>query len=210
MTIGTWACSFGHYVCAVDSSQVRLMKKAAPWLLLGGVLLASAIALRAQGRLWICSCGYVAFWCGDINSAGNSQHLLDPYTFTHVIHGFLFIALVQLLRPRWADSWKIAGALSLEALWEVIENSSYVIERYRSQTVSLGYAGDSIVNSLGDLIACAGGVLIARRLGVGRTIALAVAIEIVLLVVVRDNLTLNIIMLLFPSDAIRAWQMGSN
>ena len=208
MTIGTWACSFGHYVCAEDSPQVRLMKKAAPWLLLGGVLLVSAIALRAQGRLWICPCGYVAFWYGDINSPGNSQHLFDPYTFTHVIHGFLFIALVQLLRPQWADPWKIAGALSLEALWEVIENSAYIIQRYRSQTVSLGYAGDSIVNSLGDLIACAVGVLIARRLGVARTIAVAVAIEIVLLIVVRDNLTLNIIMLLFPSDAIRAWQMG--
>jgi len=80
------------------------MKKAAPWLLLGGVLLASAIALRVQGRLWICSCGYVSFWCGDINSAGNSQHLFDPYTFTHVIHGFLFIALMHLLRPRWEGS----------------------------------------------------------------------------------------------------------
>jgi Protein of unknown function (DUF2585) len=192
----------------VDSSEERLMKKAAPWLMLGGVLLASAIALRVQGRLWICSCGYVALWCGDINSAGNSQHLFDPYTFTHIIHGFLFIALVHLLAPRLEDSWKIAGALSLEALWEVIENSTFIIERYRHETISLGYTGDTIVNSFGDLLACALGVLIARRLGVVKTIVLTVVIEIVLLIVVKDNLTLNIIMLLFPNESIRAWQMG--
>jgi hypothetical protein len=185
------------------------MKRAAPWLLLGGVLLVSTIALRVQGRLWICSCGHVALWCGDINSPDNSQHLFDPYTFTHVLHGFLFIALVHLLRPKWAESWKIAGALSLEALWEVIENSTYIIERYRSETISLGYTGDTIVNSFGDLIASIVGVLIARKLGVVKTIALAAAIEVVLLITVRDNLILNIIMLLFPSDAIRSWQMGN-
>jgi len=185
------------------------MKKVSPWLLLGGVLVVSAIALRVQGRLWICPCGYVAFWYGDINSAGNSQHLFDPYTFTHVLHGFLFIGFVQLLWPRWAESSKIVGSLLLEALWEVIENSTYIVERYRSETVSLGYMGDSIINSFGDLLACLVGVLIARRLGVARTIALSIVIEIVLLFTVRDNLTLNIIMLLFPSDAIRAWQLGN-
>ena len=185
------------------------MKKAAPWLLLGTVLFIAAIALRLQGRLWICSCGYVAFWRGDINTGGNSQHLFDPYTFTHVIHGFVFIALVQLLSPRWGKDWKIAGALLLETLWELIENSTYIIERYRSETISLGYTGDTIVNSFGDVIACLVGVLIARRLGVARTIALALAIEIVLLVAVRDNLTLNIIMLFFPNDAIRGWQLGN-
>jgi hypothetical protein len=185
------------------------MKKAAPWLLLGSVLFVSVILLRAQGRLWICSCGYVALWNGDINGAGNSQHLFDPYAFTHVLHGFIFIGLVQLLWPRWAEPSKIVGALSLEALWEVIENSRYIVERYRSETASLGYTGDSIVNSAGDLIACLVGVLIAKKLGAARTIALGLAIEIVLLIVVRDNLTLNIIMLLFPNDAIRAWQLGN-
>jgi Protein of unknown function (DUF2585) len=184
------------------------MKKAAPWLVLAGVLVFSSFILRFQGRLWICSCGYVVPWCGDINSSGNSQHLFDPYTFTHIIHGFLFLGLAQILWPRLEESWKIVAALSLEALWEVIENSAYIIERYRSQTISLGYTGDTIVNSLGDFIACAAGILVARRLGLARTIALGVAIEIVLLIAVRDNLTLNIIMLFFPSDAIRAWQSG--
>ena len=182
------------------------MRKAYPWLGLAAILVISAIVLRLQGRLWICSCGYVALWCGDINSVGNSQHLFDPYAFTHVLHGFLFIAFVQLLRPRIEESWKVSAALGMEALWEVIENSTYVIERYRSQTISLGYTGDTIVNSFGDLIACSVGILVARRLGVLWTIVLAVVIELVLLVTIRDNLLLNIIMLLFPSEAIRQWQ----
>jgi hypothetical protein len=184
------------------------MKKAAPWLVLAGVLVIAALALRIQGRLWICKCGYVAFWCGDINSSGASQHLFDPYTFTHVIHGFLFLGLVYLLWPRLEASWKIVVAIALEALWEVIENSTIVIERYRSQTISLGYTGDTIVNTFGDLIACIVGALVARRLGAARTIALTIVIELVLLFTVRDNLLLNIIMLFYPSEAIRQWQMG--
>jgi hypothetical protein len=182
------------------------MKKAAPWLMLALAIVLGAAALRLQGRLWVCSCGYVALWCGDINSSGNSQHLFDPYTFTHVIHGFLFLGFVYLVGPRLSSSWKIALALALEALWEVIENSTYVIERYRAQTISLGYTGDTIVNSLGDLIACAVGAVVARWLGVTKTILLTVAIEVLLLIAVRDNLLLNIIMLIFPSDAIRQWQ----
>jgi hypothetical protein len=184
------------------------MKKAAPWLMLAGVLGVAALALRIQGRLWICECGYVALWWGDINSSGNSQHLFDPYALTHVIHGFLFLGFVYLLWPRLEGSWKVAVTLALEALWEVIENSTIIIERYRSQTISLGYTGDTIVNSFGDLIACAVGALVARRLGVARTIALTVVIELVLLFTIRDNLLLNIIMLFYPSKAIQQWQMG--
>ena len=184
------------------------MKKASPWLMLLLVLIAMATAMRLQGRLWICSCGYVLPWCGDIKSAGNSQHLFDPYTFTHIIHGFMFIALVELIWPRLEAIWKLVGALSLEAVWEAIENASFIIERYRSETVSLGYTGDTIVNSLGDIAACALGVLLARRLGVARTLLLAVIIEGILLITVRDNLVLNIIMLLYPIDAIRTWQSG--
>ena len=184
------------------------MKKAAPWLMLAGVLMIAVLAMRLQGRLWMCACGYVVPWCGDINSSGSSQHLFDPYTFTHVIHGFLFIGFVQFLWPKVRTSWKVAGAMALEALWEVIENSTYIIERYRSQTISLGYTGDTIVNSFGDLVGCAVGILVALRLGVAKTVALAIAIEVVLLITVRDNLLLNIIMLLYPSDAIRVWQSG--
>ena len=182
------------------------MKKAAPWLMLALAIVLATAALRLQGRLWICSCGHVALWYGDINSSGNSQHLFDPYTFTHVIHGFLFLGFVCLVGPRLSSSWKFALVLALVELWEVIENSSYVIERYRAQTISLGYTGDTIVNSLGDLIACAIGAVVARWLGVTKTILLTVAIEVLLLIAVRDNLLLNIIMLIFPSEAIREWQ----
>src|SRR4029434_9367412 len=131
-------------------------------------------------------------------------HLFDPYTFTHVLHGFIFLGLVQLLWPKSGHSWQLVGALSLEALWAVIANSTYVMQRYRSETVSRGYAGDSIVNSFGDLVACLAGVLIALKMVLAKTLVLTFAIEFVLLITVRDNLTLNIIMLLFPSDAIRA------
>jgi len=179
-----------------------------PWLFLTAAIIVMALAMYLQGRLWICACGYVLPWSGDINGPGNSQHVFDPYTFTHVIHGFLFFAGIQLLWPRIDETWKFAAALSLEAVWEMIENSSYVINRYRSETLAIGYTGDTIVNSIGDLLACALGIILARRLGVRRTVVLALAIEAILLVTVRDNLLLNILMLLYPIEAIRAWQSG--
>jgi len=185
-----------------------MTKKTLPWFVLGVVLLGTAVALRLQGRLWICACGYVLPWSGDVNSADNSQHLFDPYSFTHVIHGFLFIGLVQLLWPRLSWSWKLVAALSAEALWEVIENTSFVIERYRAETISLGYTGDTVLNSFGDILVCGLGALLARRIGLVKTIVLAVIIELTLLLTIRDSLLVNIIMLIHPVDAIRAWQAG--
>jgi hypothetical protein len=147
-------------------------------------------------------------WSGNIYSADNSQHLFDPYTFTHVVHGFLFAGLVHLVWPRVSQAWKFTAALCAEMLWEAIENSTVVIERYRSETISLGYVGDSILNSFGDILACAAGIVVPRRLGPGRTIVLALLIETILLLTIRDNLLLNIIMLLYPIEAIRVWQAG--
>jgi Protein of unknown function (DUF2585) len=183
------------------------MKKA-PWLVLIAVLLAMTVAMRIQGRMWTCSCGYVHAWSGDINSADNSQQFLDPYTWTHVIHGFMFIGMMHLLWPHLNEVWKLVGALSLEALWEAIENTNYIINRYRSETIALGYTGDTILNSFGDVLACALGAILARRIGLVRTIGLAFLIEAILLIAVRDNLSLNIVMLLYPIDAIRRWQLG--
>ena len=173
-----------------------------------GVFLGMIVALRLQGRLWTCSCGYVRLWAGNIYSADNSQHLFDPYTFTHVTHGFLLLGIVHLLFPMLSEIWKFTVALSTEMLWEAIENTTVVIERYRSETVSIGYVGDTILNSVGDVLACVLGILIARRLGLTRTIALAALIELILLLTVRDNLLLNILMLVYPVEAIRAWQAG--
>jgi hypothetical protein len=184
------------------------LKKALPWLVMIVVFVGLVVALRLQGRLWTCSCGYILFWSGNINSADNSQQLFDPYSFTHVVHGFLFFGIVYLFWPRLERIWQFAIGLSAEMVWEAIENSTVIIDRYRSETISIGYVGDTILNSFGDLLACALGMVVARRLGLGRTLALAFAIEAVLLIMVRDNLLLNIIMLFFPMDGIRAWQAG--
>jgi len=198
-----WACRL-----AVQSAIIRAMKKALPWLVLVAVLAFMAIENRAQGRLWVCSCGHIRAWVQDPNSSENSQQLFDPYTFTHVIHGFLMLGIVHWLLPRLSQPWKLVMTLSLEAVWEMIENSTFIIQRYRSETVSLGYTGDTILNSFGDVFACAVGALVARRLGVMKTVVLTFAIELVLLATIRDNLLLNIIMLIYPSDAIRHWQLG--
>lgn len=184
------------------------MKKFLPWVVLGGVLCAMAVQLRLQGRFWICACGYVLAWSGNINSADNSQHLFDPYSFTHVLHGFMFIGLVHLLWPRLAEAWKIVGVLTVEALWEVIENSAFIINRYRAATISIGYTGDTILNSFGDILACTLGALVARKLGVVKTLVLAGVIEAILLISIRDSLLLNIIMLIHPIEAIKVWQAG--
>jgi Protein of unknown function (DUF2585) len=198
------------WICrsSTQSGIIRAMKKALPWLVLVGVLAAMAIENRAQGRLWICSCGYVRAWVQDINGAENSQQLFDPYTFTHVLHGFLMLGIVQLFWRRMDETWKFVLALSGEAVWEMIENTSFIIQRYRSETISLGYTGDTILNSFGDVLACALGVLLARRLGAVKTIALTLVTELALLITIRDSLLLNVIMLIHPSDAIRHWQSG--
>jgi hypothetical protein len=184
------------------------MKKYLPWLVFSGVLGAMTVQLRLQGRLWLCACGHVAAWAGNVNSPENSQQLFDPYSFTHVLHGFMFFGAVHFLWPQLSRVWQMVAALSAEALWEVIENTSFIIERYRSETVSIGYTGDTILNSFGDIAACALGAVVARKLGVAKTVVLAAGIEIALLLTIRDSLLLNIIMLIYPLDALRTWQAG--
>lgn len=172
------------------------------------ITILAAAQLRLQGRRWICECGAVWLWSGDVTSANNSQHLFDPYSFTHMLHGVLFwAAIARAGRPR-RPEWQLWLALALEALWEVVENTEFVIQRYREATLALGYQGDTIVNSLGDLAACGLGFALARRLGWRRSLALFLITEVVLALWIRDSLILNIIMLLFPIDAIKQWQMG--
>ena len=168
--------------------------------------------LFAMDRPPICECGYVSLWYGDINSSGNSQHLSDWYTPSHIIHGMLFYGLGWLLFSRLgvggnaAGKWSFTLAIALEAAWEIIENTPMVIDRYRSVTVNWGYSGDSIINSMADLGWMSLGFWLALKLPVKVTIALAVIMEIVVALVVRDNLTLNVIMLIWPFEAIREWQ----
>jgi Protein of unknown function (DUF2585) len=179
-----------------------------PTFAVASVLLATAFQLRHQGRLWICACGRFLPWLGDAWNSETSQQLFDPYSFTHVLHGFAFCGLLAWGLPRLPWTWRLSLAVAAEAVWEVIENTEFVIRRYRETTAALGYNGDTIVNSLGDITACALGFLLARRLGLLRTALVFAATELVLLFWIRDSLLLNILMLIYPSDKLRAWQAG--
>lgn len=183
-------------------------EKVWPWFAAAVVLLVAMLGLRSQGRLWWCACGRLLLWTGDAWSSDTSQHPFDPYSFTHVLHGFLFCGLLAWGARRLSMTWQLCLAVSAEALWEVAENSEFVIRRYRETTAALGYQGDTIVNSLGDILACGLGFVIARRLGFTRSLALFVATEVLLLIWIRDSLILNVVMLLYPVQAIKAWQIG--
>jgi hypothetical protein len=166
---------------------------------------AAAAELAMGRRVWGTG-GLPGLWSGDILSEHNSQFLLDPYSFTHITHGVLLYALVTLVLRHSPVTTRLLWAIGLESAWEVLENTSFIIDRYRAETISLNYYGDSVVNSVGDIAACIVGFLLASRLPRRATVATAVTLEVLLAVWTRDNLTLNIIMLIHPIEAIRTWQ----
>ncbi len=190
---------------ASNDSVVR-RGRAWPLLAIVALLAATAFQLRHQGRFWLCTCG-PRFWSGNICSSENSQQFLDPYSFTHVLHGLVYFILLKLLLPRVRPLWRLCMAIALAAGWELLENTNFIINRYREATASLGYSGDTVVNSLGDISCAALGFVIARAFGWRRSVILFVVTEVVLLFWIRDGLILNIIMLIHPIQAIRAWQM---
>ena len=170
-----------------------------------GGLAMVAVLLWLGRRPW-CKCGGFSPWSWEIYSQHNSQHLIDPYFFSHVLHGFVFFAVLWPLRHRFSGATRLVAAGAVEAMWEILENSPMVIQRYREATISLDYFGDSIANSIFDLIACLLGYTIASRLRWYYVLAIFVIVELVLLATIRDCLVLNVIMLVCPSQAILDWQ----
>ena len=193
-------------------AQGRLRPLAIAGLALLLVAVAAAILL-AMGREPICKCGYVKFWQGQVFSSENSQHIADWYTFSHIIHGFLFYGLFWLIRrvTGLPISFGVALLLSIvvESAWEITENSPAVIDHYRSATISLDYYGDSVLNSVCDILSMVLGFVSARLAPVWLTVSSALAMELIVGWLIRDNLTLNVIMLLWPMDWIKAWQGGA-
>jgi len=187
-----------------ESKRASLLQIAATCL----VLLLMIVVLRVEGRSFFCTtCNQFAVWIGDTCSSSTSQQLLDPYSFTHVLHGFLFFWLITLLLRRLSPPWQFSLALFLEAAWEVFENTRFVIDKYRTETAALGYTGDTIVNSLGDLACALAGFLLARQLGVRRSLIVFALVELVLILWIHDSLLLQILMLVRPVGALKSWQM---
>ena len=178
------------------------------WLIALGLAVVAAAILLLMGRPPICTCGEVKLWVGEVHGPDNSQHLADWYTPSHIIHGFLFYFLGWLFLRRNPPGDRLIAAILIEAGWEVLENTNWVIDRYREATMALGYTGDSVINSLFDMLWMILGFGIARRLPVWVTVAVALAFEVLTLVAIRDNLTLNVLMLVAPVDSIAQWQSG--
>ena len=173
-----------------------------------GIVLVTAALELAMGRSPLYAHGPVKIWVGDVNSDQNSQQVTDPYTFSHVIHGALFYGLTHVAMGPASFGTRLIVALTIEGSWEAYENTDTVINRYRAATIALGYYGDTVLNSVSDIAACLVGFLIASRLRWWWNVSWVVATEIVLAIAIRDNLTLNVIMLIWPIEAIRRWQLG--
>lgn len=170
------------------------------------IILVQILSQYLMGRIWICECGYVKLFEAGVNTPGNSQHLFDWYTPSHIIHGFLLYGLGWLVMRKRPITAKLALAAFIEAAWEILENSPIIIDRYRAATIAVGYTGDSILNSGMDMVAMIAGFFFAARMPVWLTVVIALGFEVLTTIVIRDNLTLNVLMLIWPIEAVKTWQ----
>jgi hypothetical protein len=192
-------------------TNTRVRRAGSPWRYVAAAAAIMALAaaiLLAMGRTPFCRCGSIRLWTPDAWGPENSQQLTDPYTFTHITHGILLYFIAWIVAPGLSLPARAVLVIAAESAWEVLENTDMVIDRYRAATMALGYYGDSVFNSMGDILACAGGFAIASRLPARATIALVIVLELALTMTIRDSLLLNIVMLVHPIDAVRTWQAG--
>ncbi|PYS88597.1 MAG: hypothetical protein DMF62_09240 [Acidobacteria bacterium] len=183
---------------------------AAALIVCSAIAAAMAGVLRLDGRAWWCKLGDRAIYINDAwNSSHTSQHFLDPYSFTHILHGVLMFWIAGSIFKKISPYWQLTIAAAAEAGWEILENSNFIIEKYRANTAALDYFGDSIANSVGDLLACLIGFWIAAKLGLWKSLAFFLAVELILLFWIRDSLLLSIVMLIYPIDTLKTWQNGA-
>jgi hypothetical protein len=192
-----------------ELSAVERTDSRTPLILAGSLSLVMILVLRGMGRIWWCACGSATPLTLQAWGPHNSQHLIDPYIFSHLLHGVIFFFLFNWGPMRAGSLWGLLCATVLEAGWEIFENTPFTIDRYRLATAAIGYSGDSVLNSLGDLLACIGGWFLARKIGLAKSIILYAVLEIGCALWIRDNLTLNVLMILHPVEAIKVWQSGA-
>jgi hypothetical protein len=201
-----------------EQSMSAWRKSAAQWstrisfktylLVAAGFIALQALVLLAMGQPLICECGYVRFWSGSVSGPENSQQIADWYTFSHIIHGIAFYLILWLVAPGTPIGLRFALAVGIEVGWEIVENTPFIIDRYREAALAQGYFGDSVLNSVSDTLASVGGFVLARTLPVWTIAVLVIAAELFAAYMIRDNLVLNIIQLIYPTEAISTWQVG--
>ena len=192
------------------STITRISSNNRFWVITGLLffLIIMTVYLNAQGRLWFSASGDVLLWVGDAFSNENSQQLFDPYSFSHFLHGVIFFFILKYTFRNFSLESRFVASVMMEGCWEMLENSAIIINRYRDATAALGYNGDTIYNSYGDLLSCSIGFIVARYVGLKWSILLFIAIELICLFWIKDNLTLNVIMLIYPIEGIKDWQLG--
>lgn len=197
-----------------DAKPLGWIKKH-DWIIIAVTVVVTLIILKLMGRPLWCKCGGFSLWISDVNSSHCSQHFWDAYTFSHLLHGFGFYGIFFLVFRKWGKGtvWAshgriLAVSLILESLWEIAENTPWIINKYRADTISLDYFGDSVINSFSDILAAFLGFYLARKLPVWSSVTICVLSEVIMLWAIRDNLLINIIMLLCPIEAIKNWQLG--